>query len=34
MSTETLERLCSEMMNLSEVERAELANELIDSLDS
>ena len=33
MATEALERLRSEIMNLSEAERAELAHELIKSLD-
>lgn len=34
MATEALERLRSEMMALSETERAELAHELIESLDA
>ncbi len=34
MATEALERLRSEMMTLSETERAELAHELIKSLDA
>lgn len=33
MSTTTLERLRSELLTLSEAERAELANELVKSLD-
>lgn len=34
MATETLERLLSEMLTLSEAERAQLAHELIRSLDT
>ncbi len=34
MSTATLERLRSELLTLSEAERAELAHELIKSLDA
>jgi putative addiction module component (TIGR02574 family) len=33
MATEALERLRSEILNLSEAERAQLAHELIESLD-
>lgn len=34
MSTDTMERLRSEALTLSEIERAELAHDLIESLDA